>query len=448
MTSVLNWIKANVIIVILVVVMIAALIGLPLLSMRMNDAIKRDVASRISRNSKIEAAGKLSIDVGGGTREITPNPGYLDEWKAYSKLKKEDAERIHALAIEHNRKERGVIMPELFPDPPRDRTEVLPEQFHGLLVQAYEDLLQRIRAGSPPTHERLLEELSHAEAQFRTNDLKLGDADALTDEQMDLLRHRLTRTRLDIYGQTAQQIGVYASLEGLAVPVWVQTYMPSMNELFDWQWQFWTTEDLLLAVADANMAAPSVVTAPVKRVISILPFATATPTGGGAASGDGPGMRGTGTAGRGRIRPPEEEAGGEGLAASGDGDATAPPNAGAPFIDATAAAPLDFNATFTGRVPNALYDVRTVEMRLIVETARIPHVLDAIARRNFITVVDLDLVQANPYEAIRAGYFFGDAPISELTLTLETIWLREWTAPLMPQSLRAALNIKPKPVTG
>lgn len=57
------------------------------------------------------------------------------------------------------------------------------------------------------------------------------------------------------------------------------------------------------------------------------------------------------------------------------------------------------------------------------------------------TVLDVKLRPADPFEAARQGYIYGTDPVSEVTLLIETVWLREWTAPFMPGDLRAALGI-------
>ena len=46
------------------------------------------------------------------------------------------------------------------------------------------------------------------------------------------------------------------------------------------------------------------------------------------------------------------------------------------------------------------------------------------------------------------GYFYGGGPVSMLTLQLETVWLREWTADFMPSALRQALGIPARPTEG
>src|SRR5690606_35425609 len=144
-------------------------------------------------------------------------------------------------------------------------------------------------------------------------------------------------------------------------------------ELFEWQWKYWIHEDLLRGLADANNGYGSVVDAPVKRV-------TWTSVGGsvaGASSGS-------------QTQDPRRGAGGGGRQSSQASGRPANPEA---------EAPLDFSVGFTGRTSNPLYDVRYVDVDLIVDTSRIPEVLDALAKRNSITVTRMRTQPADPYVA-------------------------------------------------
>jgi len=110
-------------------------------------------------------------------------------------------------------------------------------------------------------------------------------------------------------------------------------------------------------------------------------------------------------------------------------------------IDPAMESPRDFTRTFTGRVTNGLYDVRYVEVGMVVAAERLPVILNALARRNFITVVDLQVRPADAFAAAADGFIYGSEPVIDVTLTLESVWLREWTAPLMPLSVRQELKI-------
>jgi hypothetical protein len=96
----------------------------------------------------------------------------------------------------------------------------------------------------------------------------------------------------------------------------------------------------------------------------------------------------------------------------------------------------DFAKSMTGRVPNALYDVRFATVQLVVATERIPEVLDAIARQNLMTVVNVDLRPADAFDAADEGFIYGPRPVSQLRLTIESLWMRPWVAKLMPAELQ------------
>ena len=78
---------------------------------------------------------------------------------------------------------------------------------------------------------------------------------------------------------------------------------------------------------------------------------------------------------------------------------------------------------------------------MVVSTVRIPTILDTFAQHNFATVIDIDLQPVNKFTSLEEGFDYGAEPVSELTVVLETVWLRAWTAELMPKSVKTALGI-------
>ena len=89
--------------------------------------------------------------------------------------------------------------------------------------------------------------------------------------------------------------------------------------------------------------------------------------------------------------------------------------------------PLDYSSSFTGRTTNPLFDVRHVEVELIVDSEKMPEVFDALARYNFMTIVKASVETVSLFDAIKSGYFYGSRPVSLIRLDLETVWCREWT---------------------
>ena len=191
-----------------------------------------------------------------------------------------------------------------------------------------------------------------------------------------------------------------------------------------------------MALNEVNAPYDSVLEAPVKQIVSLRVLGEPAP----AASAQGQGSGGTGfgasAGGAGRRRSRS----GSGAAGSKSGAAST-----AVAVDPAREIPLDFGQSFTGRTSNPLYDVRFVELMIIVDSSRIPDVFDALAKQNFITVLNAQLDAVDPFAAVKDGYFYGTTPVSMLTLDLETVWLREWTAQFMPVELKQALRIPIEP---
>ena len=72
-------------------------------------------------------------------------------------------------------------------------------------------------------------------------------------------------------------------------------------------------------------------------------------------------------------------------------------------------------------------------------------VLEAFSRQNFMTVLDLEMSPADPFESIAEGYYYGGENIAHLKLVIETVWFREWIKPHMPPAVRAMLGVPDPP---
>jgi hypothetical protein len=57
-------------------------------------------------------------------------------------------------------------------------------------------------------------------------------------------------------------------------------------------------------------------------------------------------------------------------------------------------------------------------------------------------VTDLDLGEVDAWAALDEGYFYGDEHVVRVTLEVESIWLKSWLVPMMPEELRKALGMK------
>lgn len=332
-----------------------------------------------------------------------------------------DAMEVQRQALKHNQGDRtGLILP------------VKVNQGNQLLIAGevfdachahVAALMSQLKVGAAPSEQGLADQLQRRQDQFIAGERK-SDRKSLNDEQLARLRAALLDKRLQIYADAATSISFYADKDRLGLPgVADAGSPPHEGVLFDWQWRTWIAEDLLRAFAAANKPYRSVLDAPVKRVISMTIFDDPAVTElTAAASAEAPAA----PAGA----PPAD-----GSAPPADGAAAAAAPAATP-IDPKTAVAYNFASTFTGRVTGPLYDVRRVSVRVVVATAMLPEVLNAIGRQNFMTVTNVRLAPADAFAAADEGYIYGQAPVSEVTMTIETVWMREWLGKLMPPDLQ------------
>ncbi|MFQ5845549.1 MAG: hypothetical protein ACE5JG_11245 [Planctomycetota bacterium] len=441
MSAVLNWIKVNLATVTCVIVMIAAPVAFWIVSGRMNAAVQEEVKARAAKLAELGRFEKTSITFDypvPGSRpvkaSVAVNRRFLERYEEVVGRVRQDIDQVRAEVLRINRKERGVLVPELFPEPPMERRETLPQDMYLALRKAYRKLLEEVGAGAPPSVQEMLDDLNAARERYLTQILKRS-TDTLSEEEQQWLTEQLTKARLSYYADAARGLSLYASLESLDVPqesdVPARAEGEAMTRMFDWQWQFWIKQDILRALAEANASYGSVAEAPVKRVVSLVVL-------------DEPGAGSSGSAVAGGASGP---AGGFGPASSGRRRGGSSPARGGSGgrkvarVDPSREVPLDFAVSFTGRRTNPLYDVRRAELVLVADSARIPEIFDALAGQNFMTVLNARVESLDLFESIRDGYFYGAAPVSRLTLELETIWIREWTTAFMPPELKQALGI-------
>ncbi|MCA9285333.1 MAG: hypothetical protein KDA22_08975, partial [Phycisphaerales bacterium] len=303
MSKVLEWVKSNLVIVILGVAIVAVLILAPILASGLNESVATEAKSRAAKMSQLDSLARTSmkLDVPGReTIEVTTvaNPKLLAQYEKFATSLRDDAAAVRKLAIEHNRKGRGVLIPRLFPKMPPPERDTLPSEFYRTLITAYENLLHSVRAGGPPSASEVTETLLNRESQFIMNNFRKQQRSDLDAQEVKDLDNELSRARLAAYGEAASSMAMYATLANLDVPAYPPNRLPTMPEMFDWQWKFWIQDDVLRALGEANGDSTSVVMSPVKRVLSLavlngLPVGA----GGGGPGGGGPSLGGSGAIG-------------------------------------------------------------------------------------------------------------------------------------------------------
>ena len=429
MNVVLKWVKANIFIVVFCAIIIIVPALMWFVAGRMNADVRDEVAKRASLIQDLDRHRRVPFSITNPVKgnqsksdTVVLNPSLLDRYREVSLIIRADAEQIREDAVALNRKNRSPLVPDLFPSPPAFQRETLPFEMHDSIVRAYEAVLEEIEAGSPPAADEVRENIESARERLTTQVLVGG----LSDEgDQAWLAEKLADTRLSQYADTAASLRIYASLDALGVPL--ESDVPARAEgrglvaLFQWQWHYWIVQDILLALNDANKDSSSILNAPAKHVLSIDVQSSRTRLTGTASGGFGMGPGGRRSADK--------------------GSDSAPAVGANPSTEVA----LNFASSLTGRSSNPLYDVRVVTLEVVVDTAKMPQVFDALAQQNFITILRADVQPVDPFVALKGGYFYGAEPTSYLTLTLETIWFRQWTAQFMPDELKQALGI---PVPG
>lgn len=447
-TKILNWVKKNLLIVIFGVLIIAAYVALPIFSGGISEDVARAMSARKGKDNDLNRLTTTAIELNDPTpwfsrpQETSAliNPAALDAFKSYADARANEIMEVVSTVEAHNRRGRTVFVPDLLPGSVQGgMAEIRWLEMSDKLNAAYRALLTDIGAGTPPTAESLRRELLRLQNQFLTATLAKTGRDKLEPEEEAQLREEMVRRRVGLCEEAAKLIQIYASLDAIDPPTWDYGQPPlTPTIVWYWQWDYWAIEDVLRALKEANRGSSSVLNAPVKRLVSIRVEGSEeakkrdTGGGGGAAPGGGGGPFISG-GGSGMTGPPS--GGGTGTPGGEQQRASAAP------ADPTQEVKPDYAKSMTGRATNPLYDVRLIRVHLVVETDRLSDVIDAFSRQNLMTVVDLEMWPADPYADLEAGYVYGGAQTSHVVLGIESVWLRSWTAPFMPDEVKRALGV-------
>ncbi len=433
MKNILGWIKSNIIIVISVVVIMVSMPVGYVFSSGWNKKI------RVAREAE---AKKALTDVTNSMVTYTlpaamPGDKPLElravPTAAMTAWFKEQRERVLAEvkgvvaeASAFNRKDRKPLVEGLFPGSGRARE--IDQKIFAFMNALCGDREQN----QPSSYQRLIDDVGagdRAEAtkvasalkDLRDRMMSANGNRALTAEESVALSKQLTDRRIGELRRRAQEVSFYASVGAFSidsnqqragwstVPVNRPSGVPTLNECFVFQWDYWVIQDTLGALARANEDASgdplTVERAPVKRLVSMLikdpPIYSAMPS------------------------DPSRE--------------RSSSNAPEPVFAFPGGVPLDKSFSVSGRKTDAdnnkVYDVRVVELTLIVASDELQAVLSAFSQTNFMTVIDLDLEDVDPWAELKDGYYYGPDHVVKATIGIESVWLRSWLAPFMPATI-------------
>ena len=421
----MNWLRSNILIVVCLVVILLALVSLYWPTYAQSSAFREEVAGRQQQLSTIRQLQNATVTV--PPEEIDAPPRELElvvNEAAIAKLEnvysqlEEEYSGIYDRASEINRFGHEAMLQGLFPSP---TTGSKPFEARRAYLAAFDRLYQQMDAGTPPSAMEIETLLARASALSRPGLAGSGNANQSEEERQEALRRQADQL-VKRYQDAALSHHVYAAPPELNYPQgvwntgafqigqWAQpTGKPNMFQIWEGQLQLWIQQDMAAAIGLANEVdnpEVSLVQMPIKRVLSM----TVKPEYVGAP-------------------PPPALGEGTGTEAETSSSATSLQQAMNQRV------PGDFTASPTGRATNPIYDVREAVLSIIVDSQQIPKVINAINSVNFMTVIGMDMAEVNEYEHLQEGYYYGDGDVVQLDLTIETIWLRSWTAGDLSQEL-------------
>ncbi len=448
MSGFFSWLKSNIVIVILGILIVVPLPVAWYIAGGMNSKLREERQTEAAKALRdVEGATvTYTLPVLGENEETISDKGPANTVKtAFYKAEREKREQMVAAvkerAVEFNAKNHGSLVPGLLPMPERGApAQLLPFEMAKRVqatggenaTSAYDELFSRLRIRSPLDSEVLRERIA-ARKQALMTQIAPGIGESEMEESARTqISQQLVEQRLGALETHARDTSFYADETVLppSVPRTVPAAAPSIETCFNWQADFWLVSDLMSAFAAANDqfdtrgVGGNVIDGAVKRVESIQfgPFVTVMqqvdqPTN---TRGDMGGPHG-GPHG-GNTPAPTSRSGRSGSAGS----------------DAIAT-----GESFTGRGAESsdLYDVRKVKVTLIASYEKLPALINAISSENFMTVLDADIFAVDPWDMISQGYYMGtDYPV-RVEMEIETLWLRSWTKAYMPPSVREQLGI-------
>ncbi|MEX0652978.1 MAG: hypothetical protein WD534_17290 [Phycisphaeraceae bacterium] len=455
MKNALAWMKANPLTVVSIVVVLLSL-GVMGWVMSQGRAFRTDVQERVSRTQG-EIDGYINDRVnippeqaGAGSERVTNvtiTDGAIDELARLNGEINEQYEQVFRRAVQFNRANHERLLPALFtPDAgtnvPIEARDAYRQAFPDMLRPATDDPSEpRLNAGMPPEASRIESQLNQLERQIRSSLRPPGsDNEELDDDELTQLHEEKRQAYIQILRDRARDIHIYAQTDASSedfpfqVGEWSRLGVraePEQHQLWEGQLELWAQQDVVRAIARANRVGDenvSVVNAPVKRLLrlEVIPGYVGLHTLGGvaeAASSSGRSDRNTATAEAGYPMPAGEQR--------------------TDRIEGSL--PVNFFVGPTGRVSNAMYDVRHVRLRAIVDDQRLPELFRALSAVNFMTVLEVTLQDVNEYEALHEGYVYGTGNAVEAELIIETIWLRDWTSQWMPERVRQYVGLDEPP---
>jgi len=212
-----------------------------------------------------EQMGKESIRGGGDkVKQLSKDVVPVKQWEKerdYQQVYVEDANQIALLARRSS--ERELLSYRVFPEP-NEKSPLIFKEFGKQFRGKIEEMLERIKALDSPADSELQAHLEGIKSSSRS-DTKVSTAES--SERDNLIKDELCRER-------AASIRVYVNPAALSgYDFWDEYEYVGTNQAVEdcWYWQlgYWIIEDIINTVDVMDSGSSSVLTSPVKRVMSV-----------------------------------------------------------------------------------------------------------------------------------------------------------------------------------
>ena len=400
MKNVLTWIKEHLTVVICSAVIVLSLGSATTLFFMYGDMSRDDQEKAVNAELKRVEDAKVNytlptIDTNPAITLKHPANRKLTDWFADSKKKVAAAvDSVVKAADDFNRGsgeayaaagrfEHVPLVNDLFPYPKSEIDgQVNRIKFAELIVGAretpsvYAKLLQGIRAGAAYDPAQMGQRLKDASASEWARIAGDKSQRQPTKDEQEQLTKKLVDTRRALYIERASSVSVYATPDiftygpalggGSTIPKEVPPTAPSVSLCFLWQMDYWLVQDVFAAVKRAN----------------------SNPQTGQLLNVD-----------QAMVKRIEKISLGSSIVARG-GASDAAPAPATPIEGLSGLVPTTDPNSLTGRKndpANPMYDVRTVDLTLVVSASRLPELFDIFAATNFMTVIGLNLSEVDPW---------------------------------------------------
>lgn len=442
MKPVLAWIKAHLLVVVSTLVVLVVLPVGYVFSAKWNESIKTKRAAEVKGdvdklNVKVSyAIPALDPSEPAVTQSDVPNAVRTEFFKKHRESVLKQAEGVVARAVEFNQRDHKPLVAGLLPDAKGEALQTLPFELADRLIgkegrpSVYQELLERVRAGGPRAADKLAPILMDVETREREAILGQNANRQLTPDETKRILEKTVARRLGEYQARAREVTFYAGLDAFAVDTGrgmsllrvKPKMLPSLDECFCWQADYWMFSDIFEALAEANTdsggRAQNVDQGAVKRVVRVL-------------IKDSP------------YNKLEQSSSSSSGSETKEAPAPASPNA---------EIKPDFAKSITGRwagPENGMYDLRHATVEIVVDSEKLLKLFDAFARTNFMTITNINLAEVDGWSELERGFYYGDASVVKATIEVEAVWLRSWMQPWMPKGIRTRLGIpEDKPAEG